>query len=241
MLSQHKANTGEDTTPELYRALNAIMTLQLRSTITQSVDAFVAAVAAAPASTLHLHLGLELHDDNVMVFDPPRDQFLARITDALTMLCSALANVPPLDVWIMGGLGFLHTAAEAGFVESRRATLLQLVDKYLAAPAARLLSYDRYATLLPGAAAEQEVAAFLTAQHSFEDYGALVQRYDALADELLGLDSLYISDFVDLTCDKLNMALLDRARALRNSIVERMLSDYRSFNHGYKIDVGVGV
>lgn len=155
--------------PELYRALDALMVVQLRSVVARSVEDY-AAVLAAPHAGVHLALALVLDDDvPQFAMQPAPEEFVVRVVSGVDLLCGALQAVVPLDVWVSGGFAKLPTAPEPGFVAAMRLRVRTTLLAALEAPLAYLRDYDRFAHLLPGGAADTEMHAFLQEEHSFEE------------------------------------------------------------------------
>ena len=92
-----------------------------------------------------------------------------------------------------------------------------------------LATVKQYSWLVNGEASSQ-IEAFMAEEHEFDDYCEYVDKFRALAKEIMMLSSIEHYDMIRLDCEDLKRGLSDMAKAHADTLLTRMANDHRKAN-----------
>ena len=88
---------------------------------------------------------------------------------------------------------------------------------------------EKYSWLINGEAAAA-IEKFMAEEHVFDEYCEEVDKFRALAKEIMVLPSIEHYDMVRLDCEDLKRGLSDVAKAHADTLLNRMATDHRDAN-----------
>eukprot|EP00048_Salpingoeca_helianthica_P012895 m.192407 g.192407 ORF g.192407 m.192407 type:complete len:3920 (+) comp15437_c5_seq100:290-12049(+) len=166
-------------------------------------------------------------DDTAIRFEPDFPTFAAILDSQADTLLRAVAAIPRAEG---EGAAALVAPLDAAVVTAFRTQVRSEVAKQQHGPAEYIKCYDVFAALIDRTA-DDEVTAFLAAEHKFDDYCKEILKYENLLQELaFNRRAVAAVGFFSVNCESLNRELTRRAQALVQRLIARVQQDAQQFN-----------
>ncbi|KAL8620603.1 hypothetical protein ACOMHN_017884 [Nucella lapillus] len=226
------SNIKPENMESFYNSVTTLISNQLKGLLVRTIDAYVSLFE--PENHLKLPLlKMELtFDDQQMQFYPPVGDLEEVALMVVKQITKTLQQVPTIQSWLAGGNTVTNTdAAVADHILG--GAIVQVKDRvyhYFERPMAHLESFkERYDYIVNGEALA-EIHAYMEQEHTFAEYTVQIEKYRALASEIMGLPSIEHYEMIRLDCEDLKVGLAEAARGLADELLSRVSSDHRREN-----------
>ncbi|PVD24358.1 hypothetical protein C0Q70_14839 [Pomacea canaliculata] len=218
-----------------YNSVSTLISNQLKDLLLRTINAYLSLFEHDNRLKLPL-LKMELtFDDQEMQFYPPVQDLEEAVLFVVTQITKTMQQVPTIQSWLAGGNTTTNTDAcvASHILKEIIIQLKQAVENYFEGPRQHLQSFiDRYDYIVNGEALK-EIHSYMEEEHTFAEYTTQIEKYRALASEIMGLPSIEHYDMIRLDCEDLKRGLAEAARGLADELLSRESKDRLA----YLIDV----
>ncbi|XP_031440303.1 dynein axonemal heavy chain 7 [Clupea harengus] len=234
------SNSNPAKLQSFFNCVAALMTSHLQSLALDSIQDYTHLIAQHPSSIrAYEHPGFTLQlilDTNTITFEPDFKDFELLLLNVYDTMLRAVTIVPRVETKLYSEWpgtqtgGNLKPVILREILDVQRELVRRVVRQESAGPQEHVHLYDKYAPLV-SRQAEEDVEQFLREKHSFQEMMMEVTRYQQMADEItfncvkvvrLGMFTVHSTELIN--------ALVKRAEALRQKLINRMLEEHQGLN-----------
>eukprot|EP01135_Chromosphaera_perkinsii_P003458 Nk52_evm27s243 gene=Nk52_evmTU27s243 len=174
-------------------------------------------------------------DGNSITFNPPFSEFQSNVLSAFGKMISSIQKIPRVESKLYGNSNLnseavLEPIIEEGLILECEEKIKHVIKAYIKEPQKYISVYDKYSDLIQGVA-EARVKAFLTEEHTFEEYTEEILKYRDIEQDIIYNSSKSVSmKLIELRCEGINKALAKRAENLYSELLTRIAKDNNKLN-----------
>ncbi|KAK7101380.1 hypothetical protein V1264_019769 [Littorina saxatilis] len=224
--------TGIKNMESFYNSVTTLISNQLKELLVRTIDGFVDLFEEENHLQLPI-LKMELtFDDQMMQFYPPVSDLEELVLFVVKQVTNTMQKVATVQSWLAGGNTLTHTDAIVAqhILDTATKRLKERVAEYFKKPQEHLQSFiDRYDYIVNGEALT-EIHTYMEDEHTFAEFTVQIEKYRALASEIMGLPSIEHYDMIRLDCEDLKVGLAEASRGLADELLSRVSADHRREN-----------
>ncbi|KAJ3297193.1 Dynein heavy chain 3, axonemal [Borealophlyctis nickersoniae] len=231
-------DTGFRRLDSFFKSVSALMSNQLWSMLTHSLDdfdAFFAQFASCSSDISLFSVRLTISGAQIR-FDPPLADLETVIVSVLEDMVAAVKDIPRVETRLFTSLASEPLTLPSMTIDDDRIAegrfVRNIVSKNTVAPQKFLLGYEKYKGLLTHKA-EKRVEDFLREKHELDDYEAEIKKLLKIIEEISASPSIMRFSLIYLECDALKTELTSKA----NQLVQRLVDQVADMNR--KINLGI--
>ncbi|XP_064633435.1 dynein axonemal heavy chain 12-like isoform X2 [Lineus longissimus] len=221
-----------DKMDSFYSCVTTLISNQLKGLLVRTMESWVNLFDEKNKDNLPI-LKMELtFDDRRMQFYPPYEDLEEVVLFVVNQVTKSMQAVPTVQSWLAGGNTTVNTDVNVAqhIVDAATFKLKEACQRNFEEPQLHLQSFmDRYDYIVNGKA-KSEIEAFMEAEHTFDEYCEYIEKFRALAKEILSLPSIEHYDMIRLDCEDLKRGLAEASRGLAELLLNRVASDHRNEN-----------
>nr|XP_026690532.1 dynein heavy chain 12, axonemal isoform X1 [Ciona intestinalis] len=215
-----------------YSCVTTLISNQLKDLVTRSLQHLVNLFDLDDKLQLPIfHLELTFDEGN-MEFYPSFQDLEECVMLVANTICSSMHSVPTVQSWLTGAASavYIDTQVADYIANQALASLKHAVKTNFEGPQDHMDFFvEKYSYLVNGEAASK-IESFMAEEHSFQDYCEYIEKFSAVAKEIISLDSIIHFDMIQLNCEDIKRGLVEFARKHIDTLLERLTKDHREDN-----------
>ncbi|CAH8626732.1 unnamed protein product [Dicrocoelium dendriticum] len=223
-----------DQLESFFNCVSTLLSIQIKRFLQRNLEEWVELFDEEHTERLPvLKMYLTYEDQKVQFYPSAEDleELILFISDQIT---SALQQIPTVQSWLNTSTGptYVDTRLPPHVLDPVRAKLQAAVRRYLEAPYRFLdeVFVKPYSFLLDGSEAKR-VDEFLNSEQEFRAYCEYTEKLHSIGHEVMTLQNAEYFDLIRLDCEDVKVGLSKECRRLANSLLERIVFDFKRNNY----------
>ncbi|KAF7258254.1 hypothetical protein EG68_04624 [Paragonimus skrjabini miyazakii] len=217
-----------------YNCVSTLLSIQIKQFLQRNLGEWVELFDEEHTERLPVLKMYLTYEDQKVQFYPSSEDLEDLILFVGEQITNSLQKIPTIQSWLNNPTTPTYVDAKLPphVLESSKAKLQAAVKRYLEIPYQffEKVFVEPYLFLLDGSEA-RKVEAFLNSEQEFRDYCEYTARLHALGQEVMTLPNTEYFNLIRLDCEDVKVGLSKECRRLANTLLERVVSDFKQTNN----------